>query len=174
MCGSQFNLIALALQHTTQMTERCIVPCCLCIAGYKAMLKHMVDGLWHTALGAATQQFLLPHQPLWNRQFVGIPSLLSLLTQIKHLFLRSMVPLSTKMECPVLFRPQERGNMRWAYHLAVVNLWPSHLSHLTSWLAFGKQDPEVSPVICSRKCSNRQTIDSKGLRDTDYHLLFLG
>ena len=25
------------------------MPCCLRIAGYEAMMKHMVDGLWHTA-----------------------------------------------------------------------------------------------------------------------------
>ena len=47
-----FNFIALALRHTTQMKERCAVPCCLHIAGYEAMLKHIVDGLWHTAPGA--------------------------------------------------------------------------------------------------------------------------
>ena len=47
-----FYFIALALQHTAQISECCVVPCVLRIARYEAMLKHMVDAFWHTAPGA--------------------------------------------------------------------------------------------------------------------------
>ena len=40
-----FYFVALALQHTAQMTERCVVPCVFRIAGYEAMLKNMVNDL---------------------------------------------------------------------------------------------------------------------------------
>ena len=51
-CTVPFYFIALALQHTTQMSEWCVVPYVLRIAGYEAMLNHVVDAFWHNAPGA--------------------------------------------------------------------------------------------------------------------------
>ena len=35
------------------------------------------------------------------------------------------------------------------------------------------ENPGLSPAICSQKCSNRQTIDGKGLLGIDCRLLLL-
>ena len=75
--------------------ETCLVTCMLRAAGYESdqcwskslMISSTLRMAWH---------FFTPYQPLWIKQFMGIPLRLSLLTQIKDLRLKSMIPLSTQ------------------------------------------------------------------------------
>ena len=49
----RFHSMTLALWHSAQMSEECIVQCVIRVAGYEAVIKHMVNGLLHFTPSAA-------------------------------------------------------------------------------------------------------------------------